>query len=172
MGLPVGPETIEPRILLLRGHRVMLDEDLAEIYGVTTKRLNEQARRNPSRFPTDFRFQLNAREAQSLRSQFATSKKGRGGRRYRPYVFTEHGAVMLASVLNTPVAVRASVQIARAFVRLRRLIGAHKELARKLQDLEKRLGRHDEQIGLLFDAIRDLMEPGDEPPRRIGFKPG
>ncbi|MFH2203513.1 MAG: ORF6N domain-containing protein [Elusimicrobiota bacterium] len=172
MGLPVGPETIERRILLIRGHRVMLDEDLADIYGVSTKRLNQQAGRNSARFPSDFRFQLYANEVQSLRLQFATSKIGRGGRRYRPYVFTEHGAVMLASVLNTPIAVRASVQIARAFVRLRRIIGAHKELARKLKDLEKRVGNHDEKIGLLFDAIRDLMEPGDEPPRRIGFKPG
>ncbi|MFH2203433.1 MAG: ORF6N domain-containing protein [Elusimicrobiota bacterium] len=172
MGLPVGPETIAPRILLIRGHRVMLDADLAQIYGVLTRHLNQAVRRNEGRFPLDFMFQLNEKETQSLRSQSVTSKTGRGGRRYRPYAFTEHGAVMLASVLNTPMAVRASVQIARAFVRLRRLIGAHKELARKLKDLEKRVGNHDEKIGLLFNAIRDLMEPGDEPPRRIGFKPG
>ena len=110
----------------------MLDADLARIYGVTTKRLNEQVKRNRDRFPEDFAFQLSPQECRILRSQFATSSSAHGGRRYRPYVFTEHGALMLASVLNTPVAVHASVRVVRAFVRLREMLGTQKELARKL----------------------------------------
>ena len=125
----VPVERIESRILLIRGHKMMLDSDLAELYRVSTKRLNEQVKRNKGRFPADFMFQLTVDETRALRSQFATSNRGRGGRRYRPFAFTEHGAVMLASVLNSPVAVQASIQVVREFVKLREMLGTHKESA-------------------------------------------
>lgn len=163
-------EQIQSRILLIRGHKVMLDSDLAELYRVTTKRLNEQVKRNRERFPADFMFQLSAEEAVALRSQFATSNRRRGGRRYLPFAFTEHGAVMLATVLNSPVAVQASIQVVRAFVKLREMLSTHRELAKKLADLEKRIEGHDEEITALFDAIRELMEPPDKPNKRIGFR--
>ena len=162
-----APAELESRILLIRGRRVMLDSDLAVVYGTDTRRLNEQVRRNLGRFPEDFAFPLSAEEHQGLMSQIATSK--RGGRRKRPWVFTEHGAVMLASVLRSPVAVRASLEVVRAFVRLRSIVGAHRELARRLEDLER---RYDRQFKSVFDAIRGLMEPGEDPPKaRIGFHP-
>ena len=163
----VPAERIEGLILSLRGHRVMLDSDLAALYGVTTKRLNEQVKRNPDRFPEDFLFRLTAEEWDALRSQSATSKPGRGGRRTAPLAFTEHGAVMLANVLNSPVAVRASVQVVRAFVRLRQLLATHADLARKLDDLEN---RYDEQFRVVFEAIRRLMAlPPDTRAGKIGF---
>jgi len=152
-------ERIESRILLIRGHKVMLDSDLAELYGVTTKRLNEQVKRNRQRFPADFMFQLTSDEATNLRSRIATSKQGRGGRRYRPYAFTEHGAIMAASVLNSHRAIEVSIYVVRAFVKLREMLRTHKELARKLAELEKRIEGHDEEIIVLFEAIRQLMEP-------------
>jgi len=157
--LPIPVERIEKAIFLIRGHKVMLDADLAELYGVTTKRLNEQVRRNLSRFPADFMFQLDAREASALRSQFATSKKGRGGRRYLPYVFTEQGVAMLSSVLNSERAIEVNIAIMRVFVRLREMMATHKELAFKLIELEERLEGHDEQIQNIFEAIRQLMMP-------------
>ncbi|MBI5625080.1 MAG: ORF6N domain-containing protein [Elusimicrobia bacterium] len=166
MGLPVGPEGIERRILLIRGFRVMLDADLAAIYGVTTKRLNEQVRRNRLRFPPDFMFQLAGREAAQMRSHSATASKR--NIRYRPRAFTEHGAIMLASILNSAVAIRASVEVVRAFVRLREIMITHKDLARRLGDLEQRC---DAQFKTVFDVIRGLMDPPREPPRRIGFRP-
>src|SRR4030043_383112 len=149
----------------------MLDSDLAELYGVTTKRLNEQIRRNLGRFPDDFMFQLTPQEADSLRSQFATSKPERGGRRYLPYAFTEHGAIMAASVLNSPQAVRMSVFVVRAFVKLREMMSTHKELAHKLAELERKLQNHDESIRSLVVAIRQLMRPpeSETPKRRKGF---
>ncbi len=147
----------------------MLDSDLARIYGVTTKRLNEQVRRNKKRFPPDFMFQLTKKEAESLRSHFATSNDRRGGRRYVPFVFTEHGAVMLSAVLNSAVAVEASVQIARAFVKLKQMVNTRKELAKRLDTLEHELKNHGTQIRSLFDAIKELMEPPPKPGRKIGF---
>jgi cell division protein FtsB len=160
---------IESAIYLLRGQRVMLDSDLAVIYGVTTKRLNEQLRRNRSRFPDDFAFQLTTEELTSLRSQFATSSF-HGGRRYRPWVFTEHGAIMLASVLNSDIAVHASVRVVRAFVRLREMVAANVQLAAKLEELERRLDSHDEAIVDLFAALKRLLEPPEPQKRReIGF---
>ena len=158
----------EPAIYLIRGQRVMLDCDLAAIYQVTTKRLNEQVRRNRSRFPADFAFRLNNEEFINLRSQIATSK-GRGGRRYLPWVFTEHGAIMLASVLNSAVAVQASVRVVRAFVRLREMVAGNAALAVKLSALERRLDSHDESIANLFEAIRQLLTPPEKPRRQIGF---
>ena len=165
----VPVERIESLILLMRGHKVMLDSDLAELYGVTTKRLNEQVKRNQERFPGDFMFQLTSEETNALRSQTATSKRERGGRRYRPYAFTEHGAIMAASVLNSHRAIEVSVYVVRAFVKLREMLRTHKELARKLAELEKRIEGHDEEIVALFEAIRQLMEPPEKPSKRIGF---
>ena len=165
-------ERIEKAILIIRGQRVMLDSDLAELYGITTKRLNEGVRRNVDRFPDDFMFQLTEEEYTVLRSQFATSKKGRGGRRFMPYVFTEHGAVMLASVINTPIAVNASIQVVRAFVRLRYFLASRKEFASRFAALEKKYEGHDEKFKLVFEAIRRLMALPEPRPKPIGFKPG
>lgn len=162
-------ERIASRILLIRTHRVMLDSDLAKLYGVSTKRLNEQVKRNRARFPGDFMFRLSLTETRALRSQIATSNGSRGGSRTRPYVFTEHGAVMLASVLNSPIAVQASIQVVRAFVKLREFLGTQQKLALKLLELEKRLGEHDHEISSLFQAIRQLMSPPAKPAKRIGF---
>jgi ORF6N domain len=169
---------LQGAIHLIRGQRVMLDSDLATIYQVTTKRLNQQVKRNRSRFPDDFAFQLTAKDIENLKSQFATSSlrsqfatsKRRGGRRYLPWVFTEHGALMLASVLNSAIAVQASVRVVRAFVRLREMVAANAQLAVKLEELERRLDSHDEAIANLFAALRQLLEPPEPPKRReIGF---
>lgn len=165
--LAVTTEVVERRIYLIRDQRVLLDSDLAELYEVPTRRLNEQVRRNLKRFPDDFMFQLTSEEAESLRSQFATSKQGRGGRRYAPYVFTEQGVAMLSSVLNSERAIEVNIAIMRAFVRLREMLGTHKELAQKLAEMEK---KYDAQFRVVFDAIRQLMEPPPAPPRRkVGF---
>jgi hypothetical protein len=167
--LPIPVERIEKAIFLIRGHKVMLDADLAELYGVTTKRLNEQVRRNLSRFPADFMFQLDGQEASALRSQFATSKKVRGGRRYLPYVFTEQGVAMLSSILHSERAIQVNIAIMRVFVRLREMMATHKELAFKLIELEERLEGHDEQIQNIFEAIRQLMTPPERKRKKIGF---
>ncbi|MGC4116600.1 MAG: ORF6N domain-containing protein [Myxococcales bacterium] len=155
----------ERRILSLRGKRVMLDSDLAELYGVTTKRLNEQVRRNLERFPVDFMFQLEFQEVAILKSQFATSKT-HGGRRKLPLAFTEHGAVMLASVLNSPTAVEASIHVVRAFIRLRALLSSNVELARKIKELET---RYDAQFKAVFQAIEEMMADEESKPV-IGFQ--
>jgi len=165
----VGAHSVEALILALRGQRVLLDSDLARIYGVPTKRLNEQVNRNKSRFPPDFMFQLTKVEVEFLRSQIATSKKGRGGRRYAPLAFTEQGVAMLSTVLNSERAILVNVEIMRAFVRLRQIMSTHKDLARKLEALEKRVGVQDDKIQSVFDAIRDLMKPTEKPKRRIGY---
>src|SRR5205807_6173053 len=148
----------------------MLDRDLAKLYEVPTKRLNEQVRRNLRRFPEDFMFQLTREEADALRSQFATSKPNRGGRRYRPYAFTEQGVAMLSSVLNSDRAIEVNIVIMRAFVRLREILATHKDLAQTLEELEAKLGVHDEKFHLVFRAIRRLMAPRKPRKKRyIGF---
>jgi hypothetical protein len=168
----VPVERIQTRILLIRGEKVLLDSELAMLYGVTTRRLNEQVKRNRDRFPEDFMFRLTRRELSNLMSQFATSSSAWGGPRKLPYVFTEHGAIMAANVLNSDCAVKASIQVVRAFVKFRQVMVSHKELARKLAELENRLDRHDDEIVALMTAIRELMEP---PPTRsrklLGFHP-
>jgi hypothetical protein len=161
---------VEGRILFVRGHKVLLDSDLAELYGVSVKRLNEQVKRNAERFPADFVFRLTAAESKNLRSQIATSSEGHGGRRYLPFAFTEHGAIMAASVLNSPRAVEMSVFVVRAFVRLREMLATNKELTEKLAELERRLETHDEAIQEIFDAIKRLMQP-NEARKQIGFQP-
>ena len=142
----------------------MLDADLADVYHVSTKRFNERVKRNINRFPPDFMFQLSFREFRDLRSQSATSRWG--GRRTPPYAFTEHGAVMAASVLNSPVAVEASIQVVRTFVRLREMLATHDQLSRKLDAMEK---KYDDHFSVVFDAIRQLMAPEPKRSRRIGF---
>ena len=160
-------ETIERKILFFRGLKVMLDAGLAELYGVSTKRLNEQVRRNLKRFPADFMFRLTPEEGESLRSQFATLKPGRGKhRKYLPYVFTEQGVAMLSTVLNSERAIQVNIEIMRAFVRLRQILSSNKELSRRLDDLER---KYDSQFKVVFDAIRQLMAPPVPPKRRIGF---
>ena len=163
-------DQIEPLIHEIRGQKVVFDSDLAALYGVPTKVLNQAIQRNLDRFPPDFRFQLTADEAEALRSQIVTLKTGRGQhRKYLPYVFTEHGVVMAASVLNSPRAVEVSVFFVRAFVKLRQLVLAHKDLAGKLDQLERKVGSHDEAIKQLVAAIRQLMAPPDPPKKEIGF---
>ena len=170
--------SIESAIYLLRGQRVMLDSDLAAIYGVSTRQLNQQLKRNRSRFPDDFAFQLSTEEFRNLKSQIATSSlmsqfvtsSGHGGRRKLPWAFTEHGALMLASVLNSEVAVQASVRVVRAFVKLREMIAANAQLAAKLEELERRLDSHDKAIVDLFATLKRLLEPPELPKKReIGF---
>lgn len=167
-GSLIPVERIERAILLLRGQKVMLDRDLAALYGVATKRLNEQVGRNRSRFPPDFMFQLNKEEFEHWRSQIATSNPAaKMSVRRRPYAFTEKGVAMLSSVLRSDRAVRVNVEIMRTFVRLRQLISSHKDLARKLDDLER---KYDEKFRVVFDAIRQLMAPPSAGKRRpIGF---
>ena len=167
----IVPDTgIESAIRQIRGQKVMLDSDLARIYGVPTKQLNQQVRRNLNRFPNDFAFQLTRQELAFLRSQNVTSSSY-GGRRYLPYAFTERGAIMLASVLNSSIAIEASVRVVRAFIHLREMLASNKELARKFAELERRLDGHDEAIKNLFDAIRRLLDPETEVTcrREIGF---
>ena len=162
-------ERIEQRILLIRGHKVMLDSHLAQLYEVPTFRLNEAVKRNRRRFPEDFMFQLTKREAGVLTSQFAMSKTGRGGRRTLPYVFTEQGVAMLSSVLNSERAVAVNITIMRTFVRLRQILATHKQLAERLAALEK---KYDQKFKIVFDVLRQLMEPPPALPKHpIGFMP-
>lgn len=152
-------------IYFVRGHRVMLDRDLAELYAVPTKQLNLAVRRNRKRFPEDFLFQLSFEEFESLRFQFETSKKpGSGGRRYLPFAFTEHGVTMVASVLKSERAIKVNVAIVRAFVQLRSLLDTHRDLAEQLNRLEK---KYDQQFKIVFDAIRQLMSSGVPSQKRI-----
>ncbi len=162
-------EIIEKKIYLIRNQRVMLDSDIAELYGVTTKRFNEQVKRNIERFPEDFMFKLTDEEYKILRSQFATSNIIHGGRRYTPYVFTEHGAIMAATILNSSKAVEMSIFVVRAFVKLREITSGNKELAQKLNELEKKYEKHDKDIKVIIDAIRQLMTPPEKTKRKIGF---
>ena len=160
---------VESRILVVRKQKVILDSDLAELYGVPVKRLNQQVKRNQERFPADFVFQLTPKEHEILRLQFATSKDSHGGRRYPPYAFTEHGAIMAATVLNSERAVEMSVFVVRAFVRLREMLSTNHELAAKIDELERRLDTHDASIQDLLEAIRELMLPDPATGRKIGF---
>jgi phage regulator Rha-like protein len=169
MALPILSEHVERTILLVRGQRVMLDTDLAQLYGVSTKRLNEQVHRNKKRFPSDFMFQLTLDEIERLRSQFATLKTSRGQhRKYRPYAFTEQGVAMLSSVLHSERAIQVNIAIMRAFAQLREMIGSNKRLARRLTELEK---KYDSQFRVVFEAMRELMAEPESKVKRIGFKP-
>jgi hypothetical protein len=154
---------------MLRSIKVVLDEDLARLYGITTKRLNQAVKRNRLRFPADFAFQLSTDECGILRSQSVTSSVDHGGRRTRPWVFTEHGALMAASVLHTPRAIDMSLFVVRAFIQLRNAAAPHRELAAKLGELERRVGGHDDEIETIFASLRRLIRPPTRPRRAIGF---
>jgi hypothetical protein len=173
IGKGYGTQRVENLIFTIRGYRVLLDVDLARVYGVSTKRLNEQVKRNKERFPGDFAFQLKGFELTHLKSQFATSSlgaiSGHGGPRKLPWVFTEHGAIMAATVLNAPRAVRMSLFVVRAFVRVREMLAAHRGLARQLDLLEKKVAAHDHKFQEVFEAIRALMREPEKPKRHIGF---
>jgi hypothetical protein len=164
----VPPEGIEARILLIRGRKVMLDSDLSELYGVSTKRLNEQVKRNKDRFPGDFMFQLTPKEKTEVVANCGHLRRLKFSP-VLPRAFTEHGAIMVASVLNTSRAIQVGVYVVRAFVKLREVLATHKELARQLAELERRIQMHDEEITALFEAIRQLVEPPEKPAKRIGF---
>ena len=161
---------IEHRILLIRGQKVLLDSDLADLYEVPTKRLNEQVTRNKKRFPPDFMFRLSKKEADSLRSQFATSNVGRGGRRYLPRVFTEQGIAMLSSVLNSDKAIDVNIAIMRAFVHVRQILETDQAIKRKLGELMQKTASHDQYIQVLFKELKNLTEGPMASRRKIGFK--
>jgi len=169
----VPAESVEDLIRTIRGQRIILDSDLAKVYGVSTKRLNEAVKRNLERFPSDFAFKLSDQEPANLRSQIATSSL-HGGRRYLPYAFTEHGAIMAATVLNSPQAVQMSVFVVRAFVKMREALASHRDLARQLDELEtkltERLDVHEKAVTFILDELKKLREPEPEPKRKpIGF---
>jgi hypothetical protein len=161
-------ERIARSIRYLRGEKVLLDSDLAELYGVTTGNLNRAASRNRDRFPSDFVFRLTTEETEHLIFQIGRSK-GRGGRRHRPYAFTEQGVAMLSSALNSERAIKVNIAIMRTFVKLRRMLETNRELAQKFSELEKRLGKHDEEIAAILEAIQQLMAPPEKRRREIGF---
>lgn len=165
-------EVIEGKIFVLRGHRLMLDRDLAVLYGVETRALNQAVKRNQDRFPEDFMFRLSSEEARAVllsRSHAVILKRGQNIK-YVPYVFTEHGAVMLANVLKSPVAIRASIQVVRAFVRLRQLLTANEQVARKIEALERKVGKHDVDLREILAILKKLLQPAPETTRRpIGF---
>lgn len=170
----VTAPAIDKRIFVVRGRQVMLDEDLADLYGVETKRLVQQVKRNLKRFPADFMFQLTRAEAEALRSQNATSNDGRGGRRYAPYIFTEQGVAMLSGVLRSDRAIAVNIEIMRAFVELRRVAGSFQALEERLDQMEldigARLSEHDEQLRQIFEALRQLIAPPPSSKRPIGFR--
>jgi len=165
----IPQEVVEQKIYIIRGHKVMLDRDIAMLYGVPTKRLKEQVKRNIKRFPDDFMFQLTKEEFGYWRSQFATSNSDKMGLRHRSYAFTEQGVAMLSTVLNSERAIQVNIAIMRAFVKLRRILSTHKELAHKLEQLERKIEKHDTEIHAIFEAIRQLMTPPEKPKRSIGF---
>jgi len=171
----LGPEEIAQRILVLRGQRVLLDADLARIYGVPTKRLNEQVKRNARRFPEDFVFQLTPQEAGAFHSSTNRSQNATGSQRHRdprflPYAFTEHGAIQAANVLNSDAAIEMGVHVVRAFVRLRQWLSTQKSFATKLDELESRVGGHDEQLAAVIEALRQLTaSPEPHHGRKMGF---
>ena len=160
-------ESITDKIFMIRGHKVMLDHDLAELYGVETKRLKEQVRRNISRFPKDFMFVLTNQEVRNLRSQIATSSWG--GTRYIPMAFTEQGVAMLSSVLNSKRAIDVNIAIMRAFVKMREILATNKEFSEKLKIIEEQLAEHDEQFKMVFEAIKQLLKEDEKPKQKIGF---
>ncbi|MFA6319003.1 MAG: ORF6N domain-containing protein [Elusimicrobiota bacterium] len=170
MGLPIVQGSIERRIFLVRGCRVMLDRTLAALYGVPTGEMNRAVKRNIERFPADFMFRLTATEWEDLKCQIGISRWG-GDRRALPCAFTEHGVAMLSSVLKSPKAIEVNIAIIRTFARLRDTLALHKELASKLEELEHHIMAHDAEIKSIFDAIRELTTPPKDPPRKIGFSP-
>jgi len=168
----IPDETVINKIYYIREQKVMLDSDLAELYGIETFRLNEQVKRNIVRFPEDFMFQLTSDEWESLTSQFAMSKKGRGGRRTIPYVFTEHGVLMLSSVLNSEQAIQVNIQIMRIYTKIREMLAAHQDVFLRMEQVEKQMIKHDQKIELLFDYLSKFIEREDRPREKMGYKIG
>ena len=168
--LAIPDEVMISKIYMIRNHKVMLDIDLAELYQVETKRLNEQVKRNADRFPEDFMFRLSNEEWESLRSQIATSNEGRGGRRYAPLAFTEHGVLMLSSVLNSERAIQVNIQIMRIYTKLKGMLLTHKDILLKLEKLERKTSKHDENFKIVFDYLKELLNPPTAPMRKIGFR--
>jgi hypothetical protein len=167
----IQEELVMSKIYVIRGLKVMLDKDLADLYGVETKRLNEAVRRNIYRFPEDFMFELTSEEFISLRSHFATLKSGRGQhRKYMPFAFTEQGVAMLSSVLNSETAIRVNIQIIRVFTRMRQLMSSHKDILMQLEKIERKLSKHDEDIIQVFKYLGKLIDPPVTPRNRIGFR--
>lgn len=166
----IPQERIESKIFFIRGQKVMLDSDLAELYGIETKYLKRQVKRNFSRFPSDFMFELGREEYNSLRCLFGTLERGRHSK-YPPFAFTEQGIAMLSSVLNSEQAIQVNIIIMRAFVRLKQMIATHKELAHKIEELERKYKKHDVEIETIFGAIKKMLEPPKSPPRKFGFQP-
>lgn len=166
----IAAPAIEKRILVVRERQVMLDEDLADLYGVETRVLVQQVRRNEKRFPADFMFQLSAEEFADLKSQSVISSGGHGGRRKSPLVFTEQGIAMLSGVLRSDRAIAVNIEIMRAFVELRRVASSHEAIEKKLEKIERGMGDHDEQLGQIFNALRQLIAPPPQPKRPIGFR--
>ena len=163
-------ELVMNKIHIIRGQKIMLDSDLAELYHVETKRLKEAVRRNMERFPHDFMFELSKEECDSLRTQFASSRKGKGGNRYRSMAFTEQGVAMLAGVLNSEIAIRVHIQIIRVFIKMREMLMTHKDVMLHLEKLEKKLASHDADIALIFKYLRQLLQPPESPRNMIGFR--
>ena len=170
-------QTIENKIYVIRGQKVMLDEDLAELYGIETRLINQAVKRSPERFPGDFMFQLTENEYDSLRSQIVISKKGRGGRRYLPMVFTEYGVLMLSSVLNSPRAIQVNIQIMRLFARIRQMLSDNTELRLEIEQIKKKVNNHDQNIEIVYSYLDELAEKYDkstkekpETKNKIGFK--
>ncbi len=170
IGSLLPDEIVISKIYFIRGQKVMLDEDLAELYQVETKRLNEQVKRNADRFPKDFMFQLNRKEFENLKSQFATSNWG--GRRKLPFAFTEQGVSMLSGVLNSPIAIQVHIQIIRIFTKMRKMMLANKDILLKLEKIEKDVKTNKQDIAMIFQALKQLLSPPAKPRERIGFKPG
>ncbi len=169
----ISDAIIVNKIYDIRGQKVMLDSDLAELYGVDTKRLNEQVKRNPDRFPPDFMMQLNEIEWSTLKSQCVISKPGRGGRQYLPNVFTEHGVLMLSSVLNNPIAIQVNIQLVRIFTRLRRVIAENHELKLEIEEIKNKLRNQGKDIALVFNYLDELVYRKEKPEsrKRIGYMP-
>jgi hypothetical protein len=166
----VAAPAIEKRIFVVRGRQVMLDEDLADLYGVETRVLVQQVKRNAKRFPGDFMFQLTSGEAEVLRSQIVISNEGRGGRRYAPYVFTEQGIAMLSGVLRSDRAIAVNIEIMRTFVELRRVASSYAAIETRLEEIERGLSGHDEQLNQIFKTLRQLISPPARPKRPVGFR--
>lgn len=161
-------ESVISKIIIIKDQKVILDSELAKLYSVTTKRLNQQVKRNIKRFPQDFMFQLTEKEYEDLRSQFATSNK-KGGRRYSPFVFTEQGVAMLSSVLSSEKAIEVNILIIRAFIKLREILSTHNEVKKKLEEMENKYNAHEEKIIQIIHLINHLLEPPEKPKRKIGF---
>jgi hypothetical protein len=171
--LLIPDEVVMNKIYFIRGQKVMLDKDLAELYDVETKRLKEAVRRNINRFPSDFMFELSPKEWEALRSQFATLKIGRGQHsKYMPFAFTEQGVAMLSSVLNSETAIAVNIQIIRVFTKMRQLLLTNKDILLQLEKIENKLTRHNDDIALIFEYLKQLLNPPQPPRRKIGFKSG